>query len=152
MWLSGESGHGANKKSLWVCTAKSRYQSWYDLTCCQDVKLQQLMKLLSVQRFRDVPNEREYHAQRRIRTHISAILERASSYQFGLSRLCDQRTCHFAPLQLSTTHCTGSLGTISLVFTIRCTLRLHTQGRFAAIQCSPCPTSRSRHWRCFKQM
>ena len=51
MSLRGISGHGAAElvsqwdstiKSLWVYTVTSRYPSWYDFGCCQDVKLQQL--------------------------------------------------------------------------------------------------------------
>ena len=56
MWLSGESGHGASSlisqwdstiKSPWVCTVTSRYLSWHDLRCYQDVKQQQTDSLIS---------------------------------------------------------------------------------------------------------
>ena len=50
MWLSGISGYGTGSlvsqrgstiKSPCACTVMSRYPSWYDLRCCQDIKLQQ---------------------------------------------------------------------------------------------------------------
>ena len=49
MWLNEVSGHGAGGlvsewdntiKSPWVRAVTNRYLSWYDHTCCQDVKLQ----------------------------------------------------------------------------------------------------------------
>ena len=39
MWLSGNSGHGLPVEQHYkVCTVTSRYPSWFDHRCCQDVK------------------------------------------------------------------------------------------------------------------
>ena len=50
MWLSGKWGHGVSClfttlgnsiRSPWICTVTSWLPSWYDLRCCQDVKLKE---------------------------------------------------------------------------------------------------------------